>query len=172
MSAKLRRHVNALVSDLAAEYGKVDLVGRRIDCSIREYDALAETFDRFGVVGGAGVRVIDDGQMLLVRYDRADGWVDPGDSRRPGESYTECAKRGVRESTGIEATIDGLAQVQLICFDDPTPRPPAPNPYISFVGSSEDESARPKDGVAAARWMSDRPDELLYEELAEVQLPE
>ncbi len=171
MSVRLHRHVAALLSDFAAEHGEIDLVGRRIECSIGTYETLTETFDRFGVVGGAGIRVVRDDEMLLVRYDRADGWVDPGDSRRPGESYTECAKRGVREATGIDAAIDGLAQIHLLCMDDPTDRPPAPNPYLSFVGTTENKTVQPTDGVTA-RWLTETPEETLYDELAELSLSE
>ncbi|QLD87939.1 NUDIX hydrolase [Natronomonas salina] len=175
MSAELLRHVNGLVSDFAAEYGAVDLVGRRVDCGPDDRDALLDAFETFGVVGGAGIRVRDGaGRTLLVRYDGADGWVDPGDGRRPGESYRECAERGVRETTGIEATVDGLAQVHLLYMDDWTDRDPIPNPYVSFEGRLRNGcrpgEARPGDGVADLRWAEEVPAELLYDELAELSL--
>ena len=125
-TAELLRHVNALVFEFAAEHGAVDLVGRRVDCAPDEYDALVETFDAFGVVDGADVRVRnDDGRVLLVRYEDAGGWVDPGDGRRPGESSCECAVRAVREATGLDPGIDDLTQVHLLYTDDPTDRLPA-----------------------------------------------
>ena len=175
MSAELLRHVHALVADLAADHGEVDLVGRRVDCAPDDYDALLEAYETFDVVGGAGVRVRDDrGRVLLVRYADADGWVDPGDGRRPGESYRECAKRGVRETAGVEAAVDGLAQVHLLYMDDWTGRDPIPNPYVSFEGSLGDETrpgdARAGDGVADVRWAESLPEDLLYEELSELSL--
>jgi len=171
VSVELLRHVNGLVSEFAAEFGEVDLVGRRVDCGADDYDALLETFERFGVVGGAGVRLRDDeGCVLLARYGGAEGWVDPGDGRRPGESYRECAERGVREATGVEAAIDGLAQVHLLYMDDWTGRTPLPNPYVSFEGHPRDSDARPGDGVAELRWAETVPEDLLYEELAELSL--
>ncbi len=170
MTVELRHHVNGLIADLAAEYGQLDLVGRRVECSIDTYGTLLETFETFGVVGGAGIRVSDEDRILLVRYEGSDGWVDPGDSRRPGESYGECAKRGVRESTGIEAEIDGIAQLQLLYFDDRTGRDPVPNPYISFEGTCTSGSTRPGSGVDSVRWMDELPEELLYEELTEYPL--
>lgn len=135
MSIELRRHVSALVSDFAAEYGEVDLVRRRVECDPTEYDAVVDSFETFGILGGAGVRIVRDGAVLLASYERADGWIEPGAGRRPGESYTDCAKRGVRETAGTEAAIEGLAQVQLVYLDDPTGRPPVPNPYVAFRGS-------------------------------------
>lgn len=167
VSVQLLRHVNGLVSDLVVEYGEIDLVGRRIDCSAETYDRLLEAFDTFGVIGGAGVRVTDGEHVLLVRYEGADGWIDPGDSRRPGESYSECATRGVRESTGIEAAVDGIAQIQLLYMNDWTDRDPIPNPYVSFRGTYENGTARPGENAASVRWMDERPTELLYDELAE-----
>ncbi|PSQ43281.1 hypothetical protein BRD07_02190 [Halobacteriales archaeon QS_9_68_42] len=178
VSAELLRHVNALVADFAAEHGGVDLVGLRVDCAPDEYDAVVETFESFGVVGGAGVRVRDDdGRVLLVRYEGADGWVDPGDGRRPGESYRECAVRGVREATGVKPEPDGLAQVHLLYMDDWTDRDPMPNPYVSFEGhpanaSADAGHAQPGEGVEDLRWSETVPESLLYDELAELSLRE
>ncbi|MGM0718161.1 MAG: NUDIX domain-containing protein, partial [Halobacteriota archaeon] len=163
-------HVNALISDLVAEYGEIDLVGRRVECSYEEYDGLLDSFESFGVVGGAGVRIVRDGRVLLVRYEHAEGWIDPGDGRRPGESYVECAKRGVEETTGLEASIDGLAQIQLVYLDDSTGRPPIPNPYVSFFGSVVDDAVSPGDSAVAVRWADELPAELAYDELAELRL--
>lgn len=173
MSVELLRHVNALVSDLAAEHGEVDLVGRRVDCDPDDRDALVRTFEAFGVVGGAGVRVRDDaGRVLLVRFDGTEGWVDPGGGRRPGESYPECATRAVRETTGVEVTARGLAQVQLLYMDDWTTRGPVPNPYVCFHGELDGGDVEPGGGVAEVRWAGEVPEELLYDELAELSLGE
>ena len=170
MTVELLAHVNALVADFAAEYGEVDLVGRRVDCDADAYDALVETFDAFGVVGGASIRVRDDSdRLLLARHYGSEGWVDPGDGRRPGESYRECAVRGVRETTGVEATVDGLAQIHLLYMDDWTERQPLPNPYVCFDGRKRAGSLRPGDGIAEVRWAAEIPDDLLYDELEELQ---
>lgn len=170
MSVELLRHVNAVVSEFAADYGEVDLVGRRIECGADDYDRLYETFEQFDVVGGAGIRVRDaSGRVLLARYEGADGWVDPGDSRRPGESYRECAKRALRETADIEASIDGLAQIQLLYMDDWTDREPLPNPYVSFEGSVRSGEIR-TDGGVDLRWAESVPEELLYDELTELSL--
>lgn len=173
MAVELVRHVNGLIADFAAEYGEVDLVGRRVDCEPDAYDALRETFEAFGVVGGAGCRVRDaDDRVLLVRYEAADGWVDPGDSRQPGESYRMCAERAIEETAGIEACVDDLAQVHLLYMDDWTDREPIPNPYVSFEATPVGGELRPGDGVTDLRWAESTPENLLYEELAELPLPE
>ncbi|PSP80440.1 hypothetical protein BRC88_07005 [Halobacteriales archaeon QS_4_69_225] len=178
MTAELLRHVDALVSEFAAEHDAMDRVGRRVDCAPDEYDALVETFEALGVVGGAGVQVRDDdGRVLLARYEGADGWVDPGDGRRPGESYRECAVRGVREATGLDPEIDDLAQVHLLYIDGPTDRPPVPNPYVVFEGRPARRDAgagdvRADEGVADLRWAETVPESLLCDELAELALPD
>jgi ADP-ribose pyrophosphatase YjhB (NUDIX family) len=168
MSTDLHRHVSALVSDFAAEYGTVDLVGRRVDVDADEYDALVESFESVGVVGGAGIRIVRDGEVLLLRYEGVDGWIEPGDGRRPGESYRECARRGLRRATGTEGRIDGLAQIQLVYLDDPGPRAPIPNPYVSFRGAIAGGTATPRGPVADLRWADEAPREVAYEELREL----
>ena len=155
---------------MTADYGRVDLVARRVDCEPDSYDALVENFERFDVVGGAGIRVRRDDELLIVRYDAADGWIDPGDGRRPGESYRECARRGVRETTGVEARIDGLAQIHLLYMDDWTDRTPLPNPFVSFDGSYVRGDLTPGEGVDAITWTESLPENLLYDELAELSL--
>ena len=172
MSAELLRHVNALVADFAAGHGAVDLVGRRVDRAPDEYDALVEAFEAFGVVGGAGVRPRDDeGRVLLARYESADGWVDPGDGRRLGESYRECAVHGVREATSLDPETDDLVQVHLLNTDDRTDRLPVPNPYVVFEGRPTRQDAdagdlRAGEDVADLRWVETVPESLLYDELA------
>jgi ADP-ribose pyrophosphatase YjhB (NUDIX family) len=166
----LCRHVDGLLAALAADHGRVDTVCRRDD-----RDRLLDAFERFGVVGGAGVRVRDErGRLLLARYPDAGGWVDPGDGRRPGESYAECARRGVAETAAVEATVTGLAQVQVLYMDDWTDRPPVPNPFVSFTGRCREGRARPGDGVADVRWFDHPPDadELVYAELGELAVPD
>ena len=97
MSIELRRHVSALVSDFAAEYGEVDLVRRRVECDPAEYDAVVDSFKTFGILGGAGVRIVRDGAVLLASYERADGWIEPGarsEERRVGKECSEpCRSR-------------------------------------------------------------------------------
>ena len=156
----------ALVSDLTAEYGETELVGKRISCSTETYETLRSNFERFGVIGGAGIRVRSGQSTLFVRYEGADGWVDPGTTREPGESYPECAVRGVREVAGIEATVKGLAQIQLLYLTDWTDRPPVVNPYLSFVGSQVGGRTCCGVGVDALAWMDESPTRLLYEEVA------
>ena len=172
MSLALLRHVNALVADLAAEHGRVDLVGRRRTCAPAARDALVDRFEAYGVVGGAGARVHDDRGVLLVRYDETSGWLEPGAERLPGESYRECARRALAEVTPIEAAIEELAQVHLLYMDDRTDRPPVPNPYLVFEGRKTGGSATAGRTDAETRWVGSPPSDPGYAELAELSLPE
>jgi ADP-ribose pyrophosphatase YjhB (NUDIX family) len=173
---RLRRHVQALLSDLAAEHGEVDVVRRRWDADPASYDALAETVEAFDVVGGATARVRDpEGRLLLVRSE--DGWTDPGDARRPGEDYRECARRAVEGATGVDVRLEDLQEVHVHVAHDPYERPPLPDPALVFEatprrGDSPDPT--PGDGVTEAAWFApgELPDELLYEDLRSSAPPE
>ena len=164
--------MNALVADLAAEHGRVDLVGRRLACAPAARDALVDRFEAYGVLGGAGLRVHGDRGVLLVRYEEAGEWIEPGAERRPGESYRACARRALTEATGLEAALEDLAQLHLLYLEDGTGRPAVPNPYLVFRGRRTDGTPRTRDGVAATRWVDSVPVDLGYAELAELPLPE
>jgi ADP-ribose pyrophosphatase YjhB (NUDIX family) len=172
VSVELLRHVNALVADLAADHGRIDLVGRRCKCSVRARAALRDRFESYGVVGGAGVRAHGDRGVLLVRYEPDGEWLEPGAERRPGESYRECARRAFANATGIEATLEDLPQVHVLYMDDGTGRPAVPNPYLVFDGRASDGRAAAGPGVAETRWVESPPSAVGYAELAELSLPE
>ena len=166
---RLRRHVQALLSELAAEHGELEIVRRRWDADAASYDALAETYEAFDVVGGATARVRDPkGRLLLVRSE--DGWADPGDARRPGEDYRECARRAVTDATGVEPRLGDPVAVHIHVAHDPFDRAPLPDPALVFEaaprrGGSPDPT--PGDGIAEAAWFApdELPDDLLYEDL-------
>jgi 8-oxo-dGTP pyrophosphatase MutT (NUDIX family) len=47
------------------------------------------------------VAAIQGGSVLLVHRPRIGDWVLPGGAPRPGESLAACARREVREETGL-----------------------------------------------------------------------
>lgn len=57
--------------------------------------------------------VVRNQAVLLVHrvWDGGDDWVLPGGTPRPGESMAACARREVREETGIQAEPTGVAFV-------------------------------------------------------------
>lgn len=67
--------------------------------------------------------IIRDGEILLVKraYEPSKGkWSIPGGSVEWGEPLVEALKREVREETGLEIEVDGLAGVfDLIVSDRP-----------------------------------------------------
>ena len=55
-------------------------------------------------VPGASVYVEDDsGRLLLLRHAASGQWTLPGGKLEPGESLEDCARRELREETGLEA---------------------------------------------------------------------
>jgi len=62
--------------------------------------------DRFPDAKAAGVVLWSGSGGFLVGYQpqKKGKWSEPGGKRLPGESVVTCAKRELREETGIEAT--------------------------------------------------------------------
>jgi 8-oxo-dGTP diphosphatase len=68
--------------------------------------------------------VTRDRSVLLVHrtYGGADDWVLPGGTPRPGESMAACARREVREETGLEVDPARVAFVLEVVGPGPGPR--------------------------------------------------
>jgi len=65
-------------------------------------------------VCAVGAIVLEKGELLLVRRDTDPGrgeWTLPGGKVEWGESLTEACAREVREETGIEIDVEGLAGI-------------------------------------------------------------
>ena len=62
--------------------------------------------------------------VLLVHRasNGADDWVLPGGTPRPGESMAACARREVREETGLDVSPDRVAFVLEVVGPDSGPR--------------------------------------------------
>jgi 8-oxo-dGTP diphosphatase len=61
--------------------------------------------------------------LLLHRaHSGADDWVLSGGTPRPGESMAACARREVREETGLHVDPDRVAFVLEVVGPDPGPR--------------------------------------------------
>jgi 8-oxo-dGTP pyrophosphatase MutT (NUDIX family) len=50
-------------------------------------------------------------RVLLVRVRSEETWTFPGGGREPDETYPEAARREVREETGIDCRLTGVAKV-------------------------------------------------------------
>jgi 8-oxo-dGTP diphosphatase len=60
--------------------------------------------------------------LLIHRASGADDWVLPGGTPRPGESMAACARREVREETGLHVDPARVAFVLEVVGPDPGPR--------------------------------------------------
>jgi ADP-ribose pyrophosphatase YjhB (NUDIX family) len=166
------RRVHALLSDLVAEEGELEVVRSRHVCEPREYETAVATYEAFGRPGGATAWITDaDGDVLLVRPSGSTAWTDPGTGIEPGESHADCARRAVSEATGLEADLAGVERLHLRYLDDWADRTPVPVPVVVYRGRVEG-TAEPEPGpaVAAARFWDSMPDDLLYEALADLQV--
>jgi 8-oxo-dGTP diphosphatase len=76
-------------------------------------------------VCAVGAIVLDKGELLLVKRDREPArgrWSLPGGRVEWGESLAEACAREVREETGIEIDVEGLAGIaeRIVADDDGT----------------------------------------------------
>lgn len=157
-TADLQRHVAGVLADLAAEWGRVDLVGRTCEIPPREYERYRERYERYRVCGGASLWLRHDDARLLV--ETPDGWGDPGDERAPGEGYAECARR-VASDHGYDVRLTGLAQAHVLRLTDGG-RPPLTDLLVVYEAHVERRGS-----ATDGRWFTTAPDDLLYDELAE-----
>jgi 8-oxo-dGTP pyrophosphatase MutT (NUDIX family) len=159
------RHLDRVLSELAAEYGRLAVVRERREVDPDEYDRLRDRASAFDGCGGAGAWLRDaDNRVLLVESD--DGWREPGATRQPGDDYLDCARRAVREQTGLDPRLIDVRHVHVRYCHDWTGREAIPQPFVVFAG---DASGAP---VGDARWHDDLPDDLLYDLLGELSLGE
>jgi ADP-ribose pyrophosphatase YjhB (NUDIX family) len=160
-----RRHLNELCSDLAAEYGEVDLLHERVTVPGAEYERLRERAAGDGHLGGAGAWVRDGDRKLLVRY--AEGWAEPGTPGRPGEDHEACARRAVADQTGLAPDIQRLSHVHVRHVTTAMRSDAVPQPFVVFEGTAAgDPEAGPT--VEDAAWHTALPENLLYDALADL----
>ena len=86
--------------------------------------------DSFPDAKAAGVVLWNSNGEFLIGYQpqKRGQWSEPGGKRFPGESVMTCAKRELREETGLDENIEGLA----IQWDKPTHIPDCK--YVFFQG--------------------------------------
>lgn len=158
-----RRHVDRVLSELAAEYGRVDVIREPHEVEPAAYERLRERASAFDGCGGAGAWVRDpENRVLLVETE--EGWAEPAASRRPEEEYIECAEAAIREEAGLDPVLAGLSHVHVRYVTDPMGREPVAQPFVVFEARAR---GQPANGAA---WHETPPEELLYDHLAELPL--
>jgi ADP-ribose pyrophosphatase YjhB (NUDIX family) len=95
----------------------------------------------------------DDGEVLLVRGE--DSWKVPQGRTDSDEPLEAGAKREVRETVGVECSVDGLHRVTIAGVTDESNPDREPVYRLLAVFVCELESGQP-DG--AARWETDLPE--------------
>ena len=182
VTERSRRRVRDALDRLGSEYGDFEVVEKTWHHPPTGYRRVRERFEA-GTVGGAGIWVTDDeGRVLLVRHEGESAWSDPGGKQEPGESLEAAARRETREEAGVEAAIRGIRQAHLVEIRDdegarkresePADRPSIHRLIVIFDGEYLSGEPRPREGeIAEVRWRRERPDDLLYDELAEFPIP-
>ena len=167
-----RLRVNGLLVALAAEYGPFrvrELVWALDDA---EYDRFKSRYDAGGS-GGAGVWATDEeGRVLLVRHEGESAWSEPGGKREVGETFREAGIREFREETGVEPTVTGVREVHAIVHEHANRQEPSiVSPIVIFDGAATGDPSGRDGEIAAAKWWSNHPDDLLYPALADFPIP-
>lgn len=174
LTERSRRRVREAIEDLEADFGVERLVEDRWAVPPDEYERTRERFEA-GTLGGAGAWVRNDaGEVLLVRREGYDAWQEPSGKHEPGEMLAETARREVREETGVDAALRSVALAQVVeTVDEADPDRPAIARLVLVFGADYlGGEPRPEPGeIAAVRWFSDHPEDLLYEALERLPIP-
>jgi len=173
LTDRSRRRVADELARLERTFGVERTVEDRWVVAPESYDRTVDRFEA-GTVGGAGAWVRDDaGEVLLVRREGYDAWQEPSGKHEPGERLDETARREVREETGVDVDLGSVALAQRVAIvDADRDRPPLRRLVVVFHAEYAGGELRPREGeIAAARWFDERPDELLYDALADLPIP-
>ena len=173
ITERSRRRVRDALDRLEEAYGPVEVVEKTWHHSPKAYESVRQRFEA-GTLGGGGVWTTDEeGRVLLVQHEGETAWSDPGGKQEPDESLEAGARRETREETGAEVEITGVRQIhRLEILDESGEEPPIHRLIVIFDGEYVSGEIRPREGeIADVRWWRERPDDLLYDELAEFPIP-
>ena len=171
VSDRSRARVEDALARLRADYGEFEAVEDEWHLSREEYEWVLERFEA-GTVGGAGVWVRnDDGEVLLVREEGAEGWSEPSGKHEPGETLAETARRELREETGVSCRLTGVELAQVVRMETPD-APPLYRLIVVLSGAYESGTVAPAPGeIADAQWWDRHPESLRYDALEDLAIP-
>lgn len=107
-------------------------------------------------VCAVGAIVLEKGELLLVKRDREPArgsWSLPGGRVEWGESLMEACVREVREETGIDVEVEGLAGIAERIIPDDDGRIIHHFIIHDFWAKPRAFEVRPGDDVSAVRWV-------------------
>ena len=154
--------VHPTPDELAARHDDVVRHAETFDLDAAAFERARRRADRWSV----GAFVHDDGRVLFVRQD--DRWFLPGGARVPGESLAAGARREVREETGVEVEITGLAAISEQTFRHGTESVPfyfATFEAVPRDASLADDPGLPGEGIESAAWHGRVPEDTFDAEL-------
>ena len=150
--------------ELAARYDDVVRHGGTFDLDREGFERAMRRADRWGV----GALVHDEGRVLFVEQDGQ--WFLPGGAREPGESFEAGAVREVREETGVDVEVTGLAAISEQTFRHGDDR--VDYFFATFEARPEetttsDDPGREGEGIQSAAWRSTVPPNTFDSDLVE-----
>lgn len=173
ISTLSRRRVEDELRRLRAEFGEFEVVEKVWHHPTDDHDRVVDRFEA-GTVGSADCWIAnDEGRVLLVRPCEENAWGTPGGEHEYGETIEETAVRTTRDETGLECRIDGVALVQAIEYrPEGSDEPGVVRLHPIFEGSYRGGTLEyARETIADARWFDRHPEALLYEELADLEIP-
>lgn len=172
LAARVRRDVDRRLDRLEADYGPFPIEAETVT-NDPDYFAHGRDLAREGWRGDAGAIVADgEGRVLLIRHEGdPERWGTPGGGHEPGERFEATARREVREETGVDATITGVARARrrtIVHESDPDRRLAMLTvEFEAEADRDDDRNAVPDDAIGdaeilEARWFDgdDLPDAL------------
>jgi mutator protein MutT len=107
-------------------------------------------------VCAVGAIVLEKGEVLLVRRNRAPAlgqWSLPGGRVEWGETLREAIAREVREETGVDIEVEGLAGIAERILPDDEGKTEYHYVILDFWARPKSRELTPGDDASEARWV-------------------